>query len=196
MYTLYSNFLSNVYILIDQFNICQCAIWQVLKREKWLKTEESRTSERKKVSKVDFQILSLLQRDSRLSFNKLADYLGVSVGTAFNHVKNLEKIGVLRGYSILLDPEKIGYGLTALILVQTEGGHVRDVGTEVSKAGNVVAVYDITGDYDAALIAKFKDRTDLSSFIKALMAAPFVKRTMTSVVLDVVKEDLRMSLQE
>jgi DNA-binding Lrp family transcriptional regulator len=146
------------------------------------------------IGRIDLQILSLLQKDSRLSFNKIADCLGLSVGTAFNHVKNLEKKGVLKSYTILFDSEKIGYGLTALILVQAEGGHIGDIEGEVSKEANVVAVYDITGDYDAALIAKFKDRADLSIFIKSLMGAPHVQRTMTSVVLDVVKEDLRISL--
>jgi DNA-binding Lrp family transcriptional regulator len=173
-----------------------------LSRFKTTDSEERRMIESNKARKerdenidlVDRQILSLLQGDSRLSFNKLANCMGISVGTAFNHVKNLEKNGVLKSYTIVLDSEKIGYGLTALILVQTEGGHVRDFEEEVSRAVNVVAVYDITGDYDAALIAKFKDRVDLSCFIKSLMAAPYVRRTVTSVVLNVVKEDLRINL--
>jgi Lrp/AsnC family transcriptional regulator for asnA, asnC and gidA len=145
---------------------------------------------------LDLRILGLLQQDSRLSFNKIASKLGISVGTAFNHVKNLEKKGVLKGYTILLDSNRVGYSLTTLIMVQVEGGHLLDVEDEVSKAPNVVAVYDITGDYDAAVIAKFKDRECLNSFIKNLMAIPHVKRTVTSVVLDVVKEDLQVSLQK
>jgi len=143
---------------------------------------------------LDVRILGLLQQDSRLSFNKIARKLDISVGTAFNHIKNLEKKGVLRGYTILLDSNRIGYSLTTLIMVQVEGGHLLDVEDEVSKASNVVAVYDLTGEYDAAVIAKFKDRDNLNLFIKNLMAIPHVKRTVTSVVLDVVKEDLQVNL--
>jgi DNA-binding Lrp family transcriptional regulator len=148
------------------------------------------------ITDVDFRILSLLQQDSRLSFNKIANMLGISVGTAFNHIKNLEKNGVLRGYTILLDSDKIGYGLTALILIQTEGGHLADIENEISKSANVIAVYDITGDYDAAIITKFKERDSLSIFIKNLMAMPHVKRTATSVALEVVKEEFRVKLQD
>jgi DNA-binding Lrp family transcriptional regulator len=144
---------------------------------------------------LDFQILSLLQTDSRLSFNKIAIKLGISVGTAFNHVKKMEKEGVLKEYTIVLDSEKMGYGLTALILVQVEGGHLTKVESEVAKATNAMVVYDITGDYDAAIIAKFRDRADLSAFIKNLMATPHVRRTVTNVVLDIIKEDLGLKLQ-
>jgi DNA-binding Lrp family transcriptional regulator len=148
------------------------------------------------IGNVDLQILNLLQQDSRISFNKIASQLGISVGTAFNHVKNLEKKGVLKGYTTVLDPAKLGYGLTALILIQAEGGHLGEVESEISKAANVIAVYDITGDYDAAVITKFKDRAELNVFIKGLMATPYVKRTVTSVALDVIKEELRMRLEE
>jgi Lrp/AsnC family transcriptional regulator, regulator for asnA, asnC and gidA len=148
------------------------------------------------IDDVDLQILSLLQQDSRVSFNKIARHLGISVGTAFNHVKNLEKKGVLKGYTTELDSAKLGYSLTALILIQAEGEHLGEVENEISKAANVIAVYDITGDYDAAVITKFKDRSELNIFIKSLMATPHVKRTVTSVALDVIKEDFRMKLQE
>jgi DNA-binding Lrp family transcriptional regulator len=148
------------------------------------------------VNDIDFRILSLLGGDSRLSYNKIATRLGISVGTAFNHVKDLEKRGVLKGYTTELDSTKLGYNLTALILVQAEGGHVEEVENEISTGSNVIAVYDITGDYDVAVITKFKDRFDLNVFIKNLMATAHVKRTVTSVALEVIKEDLRMHLQE
>ncbi len=148
------------------------------------------------VEDLDAKILSLLQQDSRLSFNKIASKLGVSVGTAFNHVKNLEKKGVIKGYTVILDSAKVGYGLTALILVQVEGGHLLDLEDEISKVSNVIAVYDITGDYDAAIIAKFKDRACLNTFIKSCMATPHVRRTVTSVVLDVVKENPGIKLSD
>jgi DNA-binding Lrp family transcriptional regulator len=157
---------------------------------------EHETELTENMSDIDFRILYLLQQDSRLSYNKIASKLGISVGTAFNHVKSLEKRGILKGYTIILDSDKIGYGLTAIILLQTEGGHLPEVEKEIAKSGNVVAVYDITGDYDAALITKFNDRSSLSAFLKNLMSTAHVKRTVTSVALDVIKEDLRVKLPD
>jgi Lrp/AsnC family transcriptional regulator for asnA, asnC and gidA len=74
-------------------------------------------------------------------------------------------------------------------MIQAEGAHLVDLEEEIAKTANVVAVYDITGDYDAAVIAKFKDRASLSIFIKNLLANPHIKRTVTNITLNVIKED-------
>lgn len=152
------------------------------------------TSVTEKTDNIDIQILSLLQEDSRLSFSKIATKLGISVGTAFNHVKNLEKNGILKGYTVIVDSSRVGYSLTAVILIQAEGSHLIDIEKEVAKTANVVAVYDITGDYDAIAIAKFKDRASLSVFIKNLLAMPHIKRTVTDIALNVIKEDYGVKL--
>lgn len=162
------------------------------KSGKALKTEVCE----EKMGDLDARILSLLQEDSRLSFNKVASRLGVSVGTAFNHIKSLEKSGVLKGYTVILDSNRIGFGLTSLIMIQVEGGHLSDVEKEISNAPNVIAVYDITGDYDAVIITKFRDRACMNAFIKSLVSIPHVKRTVTSVVLDVIKEDFQVKILE
>ena len=135
-----------------------------------------------------------MQEDCRLSFNKIARKLGISVGTAFNHVKNLEKKGIINGYTVTLDSSKLGYSLTVIIMIQAEGRFLADVENEISKNANIVAVYDITGDYDAVALAKFKDRASLNSFIKNLLALPHIKRTVTHIVLNVIKEDTGVKL--
>ncbi len=149
-----------------------------------------------KVDRVDLQIINLLQEDSRLSFNKIASKLGISVGTAYNRIKSLEDRGILKGYTVVVDPVKVGYGLTAVILIQAEGKHLIDLENEVAKMSNVISVYDITGDFDITVIARFRDRTSLNAFIKSLLTIPYVKRTVTNVVLNVVKEDFRVNVMQ
>jgi Lrp/AsnC family transcriptional regulator for asnA, asnC and gidA len=122
----------------------------------------------------------------------LANKLGVSVGTAYNRVKNLEATGVVKGYTVVLDPTKLGFELTAIILIQAVGRHLAEVEKEIAKTANVVAVYDIAGEYDAAVVAKFKDRTSLNNYLKNLLATPYVKRTVTNVALNIVKEELQI----
>ena len=143
---------------------------------------------------VDIRILSVLQEDCRLSFNQISKKTGISVGTAFNRVRSLEKKGILKGYTAIIDSGKLGYSLTAIILVQAEGTYLTEIENEIAKSANVISVYDITGDYDATVIAKFKDRASLNSFIKNLLTMPHIKRTVTNVALNVVKEDGRVKL--
>jgi len=148
----------------------------------------------KQLDNVDLQIINLLQEDSRLSFNKIAEKLGIAVGTAYNRVKILEEKGILKGYTAVVDYTKVGYGLTVIILIQAAGKHLLDVEKEVAKIDNVVSVYDITGDFDIAVIAKFKDRDSLNTLIKNTLSMPYVQRTVTNVALNVVKEDSRIKI--
>jgi DNA-binding Lrp family transcriptional regulator len=176
----------NVYITFEYLNRrLAVRFW----KSRALRSSKLETSLIEKINDLDLRILSLLQEDCRLSFNKIACKLGISVGTAFNHVKSLEKKGIIKGYKAILDSGKLGYGLTAIIMIQAEGTHLTDIENEIAKTANVVAVYDITGDYDATVIAKFKDRGSLSVFIKNLLAILHIKRTVTNVALNVIKED-------
>ena len=146
------------------------------------------------MDEIDIKIIGLLQEDSRLSFNRIAKELGISVGTAYNRIRGLEEKGVLKGYTAIIDPVKVGYQLTAIILIQADGKHLLNVESEIARMNNVISVYDITGEFDVAVIARFKDRFDMNKFIKALLKMPYVKRTVTNVVLNVVKEDFRVPL--
>ncbi len=143
----------------------------------------------KKIDATDMQIIRLLQKDSRLSFNKIAGKIGISVGTAYNRIKNLEVTGVVKGYGTTLDTAKLGYELTAIILIQAAGKYLAEVEEEVAKLNAVTAAYDVAGDFDVALVTKFKDRQGLNDFVKGLLANPHIKRTVTNVALNVVKED-------
>jgi DNA-binding Lrp family transcriptional regulator len=147
-----------------------------------------------KVDDVDRKIIRLLQEDARKSFNKIAESLGIAVGTAYNRVKNLEDRGILKGYTVMLDSAKLGYGLTGLILIEAEGRYLPEVENELAKLEEVICIYDITGDYDIAVVARFKNRSTLNNFIKSTLKMPHVNRTVTNVVLNVVKEDFRVKV--
>ncbi len=146
------------------------------------------------VDETDLNIIRLLQEDSRKSFNKIAESLGIAVGTAYNRVKNLEEKGILKGYTIILDPIKLGYGLTALILIQADGRYLPEVEKELAKLDEVISIYDITGDYDVAVVARFMSRATLNNFIKSTLKMRHVSKTVTNVVLNVVKEDFRVKV--
>ena len=64
--------------------------------------------------------------------------------------------------------------------------------TEIAKMKVTCAVYDVTGDNDAIIIAKFKNRQELNQFTKKLLSMSFVERTNTHIVLDTIKENFRL----
>jgi len=148
--------------------------------------------ERMNIDDIDRKILSELLRDCRRSYRAIARRAGVSVGTVLSRVRRLEKNGVVRGYTALLDQEKLGYQLTVLAEITVSKGKLVEMEEAISKLPNTCAVYDVTGLTDALVIAKFHNRDELSKFTKSLLSMPFVDRTNTHVVLTTVKEDFRL----
>jgi len=107
-------------------------------------------------------------------------------------MKKLEENKIIKGYSVRLDHELLGYDITALIEIKTRKGKMLEIENEIAKQDNVIAVYDITGDADIVVIVKFKNRNSLSSFVKKLLEIPNVENTVTHIVLNTIKEDDRL----
>ena len=140
------------------------------------------------VDDLDIKIIGILQENSRESYRDIANKLKVAEGTVYNRVNKLKEEGVIKRFMVDVDFSKVGYELTVLVGIIVEGGHLPEIEKRISKDGNVSAVYDVTGDYDAIVVAKFKTRDDLNKFVKGLLAMPHVKRTYTMLVLNVLKE--------
>jgi len=144
------------------------------------------------LDETDVKILKTLISDARLSSRQISKKSSVSIGTVLTRMKKMEKQGVIRGYSAIVDHEKLGYQLTALTEIIVSKGRLLEVENEIARMPNVCCVYDVTGLTDAFVIAKFKSREELSAFAKRLLALPFVERTNTHVVLTTIKEDFSL----
>jgi len=141
------------------------------------------------LDETDVKLLKTLLSDARLSYRKIAEQIGVSPPTVLNRIEKLQEEHVIRGYTAKLDHEKLGYDLTVVIEVVASKGKVLDLEKHVSRFPNVCAVYDITGLTDVIIIAKFRNRKELSEFVKMDLNLPYVERTNTHLVMITAKED-------
>jgi DNA-binding Lrp family transcriptional regulator len=144
------------------------------------------------MDKLDFHIIQSLNVNARKSFRHIAKDLKVSLSTISNRVKKLEEEGIIERYIPVVNTEKIGYELTAIINIKLTHGKLIEVQEKISKDNHVSAVYDITGDWDSIIVAHFKDRRDLNSFIKRILSMDFVERSNTQLVLNIVKDEKRI----
>jgi DNA-binding Lrp family transcriptional regulator len=144
------------------------------------------------LNETDKKILQNLLEDARFSSRQIAKNVGVSVGTVLSRIKKMEDAGVIKGYSTILDHEKLGYELTVVTEITVSKGRLVEMENEIAKNPNVCGVYDVTGLTDALIIGKFKSREDLGKFTKNLLALPYIERTNTHVVLTTVKENFRL----
>ena len=136
---------------------------------------------------TDGKILDALLEDSRLSYRQLAAKAGVSVATAMNRVKRLEKEGVIKGYTAVLDYEKLGYDIDAVISLNISKGKLFEVENRIATNPAVAAVFDVTGDFDSTIIAKFRNRRALDAFLKKIQTYDFVEETNTVLILNTIK---------
>jgi DNA-binding Lrp family transcriptional regulator len=144
------------------------------------------------LDETDVKILKALTVDARLSSRQIAKQCDISVGTALSHIRKMEETGMIKGYSIIPDHEKLGYELTVVTEITVSKGRLLEMENEIARLPNVCSVYDVTGLTDAFVIAKFKNREDLSKFTKRLLSLPYVERANTHVVLTTIKEDFRL----
>ena len=140
----------------------------------------------------DSKILKELVADARLSYREISRRVKLSVATVKTRVEKLEKEGVIKGYATILNAQKLGYDVVAIIEIIVSKGKLLDVEEELAKNTSVYGVYDVTGSSDAMIMVRFRRREELSKFVKDVLRMEYVERTITHLVLGATKEDPRV----
>lgn len=140
---------------------------------------------------TDREILIALQANARLPNSDLAAAVGLSPSPCLRRVRRLEKLGVITGYSALLDRNRVGIGLTAFVSVDIERN--RKAETDLLRAQlqalpEVVAAHIVTGDSDFLLEVATANLETFSRFVLGVLnKLPGVKGVRSNISLDVVK---------
>ena len=146
------------------------------------------------LNEIDSELLVQLSKNGKASQRALAKETGAALGTVNAHVKQLENRKIIKGYFANIDPEKVGFKLTAIINLRIKKGTLIDVQASIAKHSQVFGVYDVTGEWDSLILARFKDREEMDKFIKTTLSQKHIERSSTSLVLNTVKEEPRLML--
>ncbi|ELY66291.1 HTH-type transcriptional regulator Lrp [Natrinema versiforme] len=144
---------------------------------------------------LDEDLVNELLKDGRSSLRSLAEELDVSVTTISNHLSDLEEDGVIEGYTPIIDYDKAGYDVTAIMQLKGEGNALLEITETLKDHRQMISVYEVTGDYDIIAIGKFKDTDDMNDQIKQLITDPDINQSNTSIVLNVVSENEQFELE-
>ncbi len=82
----------------------------------------------------------------------------------------------------------------AVIAIRISHGKLIETQEKIAEDPHVFAIYDVTGEWDSIVIARFKGREDLNNFVKSVLAQKYVDRTFTNIVLNVVKNEQKLLL--
>ncbi|CAH8205411.1 Lrp/AsnC family transcriptional regulator [Vibrio aestuarianus] len=124
------------------------------------------------LDKIDRMILSLLQQNSTLSLNELAEAVNLTTTPCWKRLKKLEESGVIAKKVALLDPEKLDLSFTAFVLIKTSDHshewYSRFVAT-VSEYPEIMEFYRMAGEYDYMMKVLVKDMKCFDQFYKKLV---------------------------
>jgi Lrp/AsnC family transcriptional regulator for asnA, asnC and gidA len=160
-------------------------------------TAEEANSQRLRASvqpdELDLQIISLLRVDGRRSNREVARRLGVPEATVRYRVRRMTESGVLK-IAASVDPEHLGYALTAVISVEVEPRCFVDASDTIAAMDQVMWLGITTGASDIILTASFKNQDEMFSFVADKLAhIDGIKRVQTSVCMRVVKKSNQWS---
>mgnify|MGYP001595504372 CR=1 FL=1 len=148
------------------------------------------------IDDVDRKILRVLQENARTPNSEIAEKIGMAPSATYERVRKLERKGIIKGYEVRLDAEKLGAGLTAFIAVRTsEPAGVIAAAPDFIKIPEVQEVYNVAGDDCYLLKVRTKDTTTLNLLIREKIGpVETVKSTRTTIVLQTHKEINRLAL--
>lgn len=150
------------------------------------------TKSKEALDALDKRILRLLQEDSRLSYRKMAEIIGVSVSTVSERVNRMLKGGIIKGFTVLYDPEDMGLDSSIAVFVRVKPGvDAQRVGEEISQLSRVCYVYNITGEFAIFAIARFSSKGEANTLLNEISAISGVESINSAWILNTIKESAR-----
>jgi len=135
---------------------------------------------------LDKRIIELLCTSSQGSLRQIAKQLSVHPTTLMQRIKTLEAKGVITGYRAKVNYMNLGFEYMGMVHVYAED--VLNVQGKIKDIPQVMAVYDVTGDADCIVMISCLDRDEFSETVKKINSVQGVKKTNTSVILNVTKD--------
>lgn len=136
---------------------------------------------------MDRRIIELLCKSSQGSYRQIAKQLGVHPTTLIQRVKTLESKGVINGYRANIDYTRLGFEFMGIVQIYVEK-NILGVQESITKLPQVIAIFDITGDSDSIAWIACRNRDEFSGVVKSILMMEGVKKTNTSVILNMIKD--------
>jgi len=142
----------------------------------------------KEIDEIDKKIVNLLLFDADITNRDIASRCNIALGTVNNRINKLKKSGIIKKKTIIVDYEKLGYAIEVMVALKIKKGGFYEIAKKLAADPNVFLVIDITGDYDAEILARFHAKRQLDVFVKKLQQDPYIESTRTRLILNIYRE--------
>jgi len=141
------------------------------------------------IDQKDKRIIEILQKNARIPNTEIAKMLGISESTVRKRISDLESKGVIKKYTVIVDPSKIGYNTVTILGVDVDPTKFLDVAKELAKLPETKYVATSTGDHMIMAEIWTKDGQTLAELISNRIGKiGGVKRICPAIILEKIKE--------
>ncbi|MBC8462902.1 Lrp/AsnC family transcriptional regulator [Candidatus Bathyarchaeota archaeon] len=136
---------------------------------------------------LDSEILRLLAGDSRQSYRELAKQLDISHVSVSSRVKAMEESGIIKGYTSITDPDKIGFYSLCLRISASQGGNLSKIGDRIAEHPEINVVLRTSGDCEILALAMCESRESALVLLDKINEIKDISKTESHVVLEAIK---------
>nr|WP_245534170.1 Lrp/AsnC family transcriptional regulator [Thermofilum pendens] len=140
-----------------------------------------------RMDEKDLALIRELTENGRASLTELGRKLGITDVAVKKRLRKLERAGVIKKYTVEVDPSKLGYKSVALIGIDVEPEKILDVASKIASKDFAVKVYLTTGDHMIMVEAWARDNKHLTQIIGEIGSTEGVKRVCPAIVLEKLK---------
>ncbi|MCC8409691.1 Lrp/AsnC ligand binding domain-containing protein [Mucilaginibacter sp. UR6-1] len=145
-----------------------------------------RKAQNLEIDNLDIQILSILMKNATTPYTEIAKELIVSGGTIHVRMKKLEEMGVIKGASLEVDPQKLGYDITAFLGIYLEkGSQYQEAVAQLKKINEIVELHYTTGSWSIFAKIVCHDTNHLREVLNEhIQSVSGIQRTETFISLE------------
>ena len=147
-----------------------------------------------KLDRIDLAILRALQKDARMSVSDISAEVSLTVSPCWAHIKRMEEAGVIEGYSVRLNAEKVGLQETVIVQVSLDSHSDEALlrfGQTLEQIPEVLEAFLVSGDYDYYLRIAVAGTKDYERLLREkIYKIPGIRQSKSSFVLKQLKRGL------
>lgn len=141
------------------------------------------------IDSVNLRLLRMLVNDAHASLKKMSREVGLSITGVQRRIERLEKLGIIKQYSAVIDPKKYGYGVSAFVSVEVGSRGLSDLVKSLKTKHEVCELHMTTGSRPLLVKIRAKDNEGLKKFVEEnITSSDYVKGATTTVAMETFKE--------
>ena len=137
----------------------------------------------------DLKILEMLTKNARIPYCEIAKAIGISDVAVMKRIRKLEQSGIIKGYTAIIDPKKLGYNLVSITGIDVEPQYLFKVVEELKNIMNIKYIAVTSGDHNIMTVIWAKNGDEIAKIHSDISKLPGIRRVCPAIILEVFKDE-------